>query len=325
MTDRPTPPPRLVLVHGIGAPPRPETARQAWVDDLALGMEQAGHLATAQDLRAGRIDIRFAHYAPFFSRSGAQGADGAADEDEAELLAALADELLNGLEDGGGLDAPSEVGRLERARAQLHPVGQPQGGGAVLRRAIDALTTLAGLPVLQGAAAGVSDRLAVGQLRQVTRYLRRGEQDAEDGRTLDERIRDVVLTALGDGPAVVVAHSLGTIVALESLIATTAAVPLFVTCGSPLGMRALVLPRLHPRPPATPPAVAAWLNVWDHDDPVVARPDIAADFAQNVKGVRPVSRRADAAGSWVHPATSYLRQSAVGGPVAAALEGRPPL
>jgi len=56
----------------------------------------------------------------------------------------------------------------------------------------------------------------VGQLAQVARYLARSELDGA-GTTLDERIRARVAESFADEPTVVVAHSLGTVIALELL------------------------------------------------------------------------------------------------------------
>jgi pimeloyl-ACP methyl ester carboxylesterase len=59
-----------------------------------------------------------------------------------------------------------------------------------------------------------------------------------------------VRPALEAGPCIVVAHSLGTVVAFKLLRAHTQDVPLFVTLGSPLGLTsvqsALKRPRINP-------------------------------------------------------------------------------
>jgi hypothetical protein len=94
-------------------------------------------------------------------------------------------------------------------------------------------------------------------------------------------------------------------------------VPLFVTLGSPLGMRTVVWPRLFPQPPSTPPGVRRWLNFWDRDDIIVARPQL--DVRANAHGVEPVSERIDSDGVWIHTATKYLAQPGVAGPIAEAL------
>lgn len=158
----------------------------------------------------------------------------------------------------------------------------------------------------------------VGHLSQVARYLARGEPGA-DGSGLDRRIRARIAEAVGDGPAVVVAHSLGSVVALEALHELASPVPLFVTIGSPIGMRTAVWPRLVPRPPAVPEGVGGWLNFWDRDDILAVRPLLERDVRANARGVAPKSRRVDSDGAWVHSAGKYLAQPAVAGPVAQTL------
>jgi hypothetical protein len=119
---------------------------------------------------------------------------------------------------------------------------------------------------------------------------------------------------------VVVAHSLGSIVSFEMLHNYSGAVPLWVTLGSPLAMRAVVWPKVKPRPPATPEAVTRWLNYWDRDDIIVPRPILESDVAANAAGVLPKSARVDSDGVWVHAATKYLANARVAGPVMEAVQ-----
>lgn len=83
------------------------------------------------------------------------------------------------------------------------------------------------------------------------------------------RIDAIVNAAMPAEPFVLVAHSLGTIVTYNLLSSRTAgspAIPLLVTLGSPLGIRA-ISSRLH-RPLAMPTAVDAWFNARDPRDTV---------------------------------------------------------
>jgi pimeloyl-ACP methyl ester carboxylesterase len=114
---------------------------------------------------------------------------------------------------------------------------------------------------------------------------------------------------------VVVAHSLGTVVAFEALHGYGGPVELLVTLGSPLATGAAVLQRVRPRPARTPEAVGRWLNFWDRDDIVVARPRVQQWMLPSFSGVAPVTDRVDSDGVWVHTATKYLRQPAVAGPI----------
>lgn len=73
-------------------------------------------------------------------------------------------------------------------------------------------------------------------------------------------------------PRVLLAHSLGSVVAYEALCAyPTLAVELFVTLGSPLAMRGVVFDRLTPAPAGRgmrPPGAGVWVNVADRGDPI---------------------------------------------------------
>lgn len=324
--------PRLVFVHGIGG--LRDTAREldAWTGALADGMRAAGHSALAARLTAGGVDIcSLAYYADLFADPEAQGGpepggDEAADEILAELLAGLVSALAS---ENTGADEPSDAARRHRERVLAHasaeaaPADQAQGSLSVLRRALNVATTLMALKPWGAVAGWATPRLMVRDLAQVSRYLARGESDAS-GLTLDTRIRRRLHTALGDTPAVVVAHSLGTVVALETLHDHPVRTPLLVTLGSPLSMRTVVRPRLRPQPPRTPEHVERWLNFWDKDDIIAVRPKLERDIAPNASGVLPSSGRTDADGVWVHSAGKYLAQAAVAGPVAEALTAAEP-
>ncbi|MEU8528108.1 MULTISPECIES: hypothetical protein [Streptomyces] len=313
--------PRLVFVHGIGGPRDPAAELDGWTIALAAGMRAAGHSALARSLEAAPGEhAAFASYADLFGRPQAQGADDT--PAEAELLAALVTELVdeaNELAMGDGAD-PEELRILAHARAEAAPTGQQQGVPDLARRVLNVVTTLLSLRPWDGAGEWITPKLMVRHLGQVSRYLARTEPDAA-GVTLDARIRARVAEAVGDGPAVVVAHSLGTVVALECLHELRADVRLFVTLGSPIAMRGVVLPRLRPQPPAVPDGTLRWLNFWDRDDVIAVRPHLERDLAPGASGVRPVSARIDSDGLWVHNATKYLAQAAVAGPVAEALIG----
>ncbi|MFE4175776.1 hypothetical protein ACFRR7_27675 [Streptomyces sp. NPDC056909] len=321
--------PRVVFVHGIGGPREPDRERALWSEALATGMRAAGHSSLAARLSAGGPDApvcSFAYYADLFSRPQAQGAgDVPLEEDAAEILGGLLVEMVAALTaEHAGSDGPRDGrwvtrGRvLAHARGQAAPAGQAQGTLSVVRRALNVATTLMALKPWGGVARWATPRLMVGDLAQVARYLARGERD-KDGLSLDQRVGQRVRDALGDGPAVVVAHSLGTVVALEALHHHGAGTPLLVTLGSPLAMRTVVWPRLVPQPPSAPERVARWLNFWDRDDIIAVRPRLEHDMRANAAGVLPESARIDSDGVWVHSAGKYLAQPAVAGPVAEAL------
>jgi pimeloyl-ACP methyl ester carboxylesterase len=296
----------LVFVHGIGGVRDVDRERSGWVNALVRGSERAGHAAAAVALSSS-VDARFADYSDLMTSSGAQGVDDEISGDEVDFLRGFVAMLLQDLAD----DARDEATRraLTEAQAQLDTDGG-QGLLAPLGRLGSALTAVLQIPGLRRAGQWASGRRLLGALAQVDRYLRRGEP--ENGRNLDERIRARVLAALPtDRPAVVIAHSLGSVVTFEALHEHPGPVPLLVTLGSPLATAGIVLQRVKPTPLETPPMVGRWLNFWDRDDIVVARRRLDRYISANSFGISPESDRVDSDGIWVHTATKYLAQPSV--------------
>ena len=316
--------PRLIFLHGIGGPRVPAEELMLWSKALAAGAYRSGHSLFAAGLEKGQLDrTSFVYYGDLFQASQAQGGDGLnLAEEENAILAGIFLALI----DAQLAEGPGERERrvLEHARAQVVPDGQPQGAGSVMRMTVNVATTLLSLPMVRRGGQWIGPKLMVRDLAQVARYLARGEADPE-GRTLDQRIRARLAGALDDGPAVVVAHSLGSVVAFEALHERPAPIPLFVTLGSPIAMRAVVWPRLVPQPPRTPETVGRWLNFWDRDDVVTARPRLEGDILPSSSGIRVASCRVDSDGLWVHPATTYLATPGVAGPIAEAMTTLAPL
>lgn len=93
-----------------------------------------------------------------------------------------------------------------------------------------------------------------------------------------QAIDQIVARSLADKLALVVGHSLGSIVAYSVLRDDphSPRVPLFVTVGSPLGIRAIrdrFLPLKHPQ------SVLTWYNAFDNRDVVALYPLDATNFA----------------------------------------------
>jgi hypothetical protein len=310
--------PRLVIVHGIGGLRDEASELRRCLVALAAGARQAGHSSVASELEYGHlVQASLAYYADLFVSEQAQGVN-VSDLGDAEAVI-LAD-LMRAIVDAY-LDRPyrgRERRIIEHARVQAAAEGQTQGVGNLVRQALNVATTLLSLGPVRRAGQWATPKLMVGDLAQVARYLARCEPDT-DAITLDQRIRSRLIHVLGREPAVVVAHSLGTVVAMEALHEYPAEVPLFVTLGSPISMRTVVWPRLVPQPPSVPDGVSRWLNFWDRDDVIAVRPLMEDDLLANVAGVRVASSRIDSDGLWVHPAAKYLASPYVGGPVAEAL------
>lgn len=104
--------------------------------------------------------------------------------------------------------------------------------------------------------------------------------DTERRRAIQERLRAALAQA--GQPAIIVAHSLGTVIAFETLSQMTPAieVPLFVTVGSPLGLELLQDEiQAHGNALAVPAGVAAWHNFADRWDPIALDRNLSDDFA----------------------------------------------
>ncbi|WP_051338324.1 alpha/beta hydrolase [Streptomyces flavidovirens] len=151
--------------------------------------------------------------------------------------------------------------------------------------------------------------LAFGDLIQVRRYL--------VNPVVKSRVDAAVDAAVTRQCQVLIGHSLGSVVAFEYLRRhPDARLELLVTLGSPLGLR-LVRERM-PHPAygtgfGVPPAVRAWVNVYDTRDPVACAGPLARWWA-GVRDCPPVDNGRDA-----HAVTAYLGKQATGHAVLGAL------
>jgi hypothetical protein len=126
-----------------------------------------------------------------------------------------------------------------------------------------------------------------------------------------DRLRRTI--AMTDGPLVVVAHSLGTIVAYDVLSEDRFAgrdVRAFVTLGSPLGYREIQ--DVVTKPLRVPRCVGRWINVADRIDPIAIDTGLAGDFAG---GDRIIDLTVDNASPNSHAVCGYLVTGTVRGRV----------
>ncbi|MBE9498027.1 hypothetical protein IHE61_02325 [Streptomyces sp. GKU 257-1] len=315
---------QLLFVHGIGGLRDAERERRTWLEALADGARKAGHADAVSGLTQGWLsEARFVDYSDLFSDREAQGgAENDIPGEQVEFLEALVRDAVDEIAREAQREADRQTLRVaDDARDQLQRTGgQSQGLLGPVRVLANALTTILQAPGLRRAAQWANGWSLLGHLAQVSRYLNRAECDSR-GRTLDARIRERLLRQTDPGrPLVVVAHSLGTVVSFEALHEYTGSVKLLVTLGSPLATGAAVRQRIRPVPARTPEVVARWLNFWDRDDIVVARPRLQQWMLPNTSRVVPTTDRVDSDGIWVHTATKYLRQPAVAGPIAEVLK-----
>jgi hypothetical protein len=224
----------IVGVHGIGNRQRvPAAAAAVKLADM-----------WSAKLTVGYGDARLARPAP-------------------RLAGAYYADLLDPQAQGAGDIEALTVQQREWAWTWLEEVGVPDevAQGPItrpLRQAVDWLARR------DGRSAEVISRIMSSFLGEVYVYLTRP--------SVRDRCQQRVLEAINtSGAKIVVAHSLGTVVAYEALCANPGlGIDLFVTLGSPLGLPGSVFEALRPEPRrgrgARPVGVGRWVNIADGGD-----------------------------------------------------------
>jgi hypothetical protein len=268
-----------------------------WVAALLDGVELAGGAGLL-----GPEDVGCAFYGDMFRRPGRMlgdddvaslGPEDVSDRAEAELLEAWWREA-----------AEVDLGVVPPGVRTLGLVTGVQA----------ALAALSGSRFL----AGTTERFLIFWLRQVRAYFTKPD--------LREEIQQRFGEAIGPDTKVVVAHSLGSVVAYEALCTHPGwSVRGLVTLGSPLGIRNIIFDRLKPAPQRLagsgramwPSQLTSWTNIADR-----------ADFVALVKCLSPVFGAAVADveidnGARVHEVGRYLTAAETGSAIVRALGGRP--
>lgn len=244
----------LVLVHGRAQEFKDAVAlKKQWLDALHDGLARAGIDDEVPDDR-----VRFPYYGqtlhdlvngdPQNAAKVIVRGDGPGEDDEAAFVHAV---LQEAADEEGITDA--------EVRAELGD--ETIERGPLNWRWVRGLAT-----VLDRHVPGASVTTMALVTKDVHRYL----SNPGVGRVIDT---GVVQAVPDDDEAVVVSHSLGTVVAYNVLRREAASkgwrVPLFVTLGSPLGVTAV---RDKLRPIDHPAGVGDWFNAYDPDDIVSLYP-----------------------------------------------------
>lgn len=298
---------KAVFVHGVGKQYLSEDslAREV-VPELLGGVRLTGEPVPAVD------DVAVAFYGDVFrppgGRAGLEEAYDAADIEGDEEFALLMEWWAEAARTDPAVPAPDATGQRGAAGWAGSQLLRIDG----VRDALDALTGARFLT-------GVLDRLLISDLKQLVGYL-----TDDDVR---ERAKARLAARITPGTRVVVAHSLGSIVAYETLcdpaLNADWDVHMLVTLGSPLGMRGLVLPRLRPEPAPGglarwPMALRRWTNIADATDIVAVVRELRPAFGDRVTDV-PVHN-----GSHMHDAQRYLTAVETGRAIADGLYGTGP-
>jgi len=228
---------RILAVHGVGNL-RPGVSPQVAEEALASSWQRYLDRGPLRSLGVD-YEVYAAYYAPCLSQPGQQSG-----------LARLED-----------LDALAQEMVLEWAMAQgMSALGAQGRGTAPVRSAVSWVAQRRGLPE-----SAVRTFVAV-FFREVEVYLGRSPDSPQRSAA-----REVVVRAVqAHHPDVVLAHSLGSVVAYEALNCLPEnSTGLWVTIGSPLALPGAIYPRLdlvdraqHSRPAGT----ARWVNLADPGD-----------------------------------------------------------
>ncbi len=251
---------QIVFVHGRAQENKDPTALKAeWVDAWRSGLARAG-----LTMPIAETDIRFPYYGQtlFDLAEGKTAGEAAAvvvkgENADAEQRAFIRAVLLEVQQRRGISDAMlAEVAGAD----VVHKGPLNWAWLQAILQVIDRCVPLA---------SGASIALATNDVYQ---YL--------DNIGIRDEIETGVRQAMTpDVPTVVVAHSLGTVVAYNLLRREGQAqrwnVPLFVTLGSPLAVTAI---RAKLAPNRRPPCVGRWLNALDERDVVALYPLDAQSF-----------------------------------------------
>jgi alpha-beta hydrolase superfamily lysophospholipase len=177
-------------------------------------------------------------------------------------------------------------------------------------------TVQAALDALTGARflRGVFDQVLIGDLKQLTGYF--------TDSSVRSAARERLAARITPETRVIVAHSLGSVIAYETLcdqkFSTGWDIHTLVTLGSPLGMGALVLDRLQPEPVARraawPLPLRSWTNIADITDVVATVRDLRPFFGSRVTNLTVHN------GAHMHDSTRYLTAVETGQAIVAGLD-----
>lgn len=305
----------VVFVHGIAQEQRQAIPLEdEWAEQLAGGVDAAGFHTIAVRLRDRHhrpdgITCRMAFYGARFLPEGLQGAD-------PMVVPTVEDSFAEGvarawLEHAAGRASSAAV--RQEAHRQLDAAdadpGDAQGVGLLAGGCIRRLSRIRWFGELGYQAATIASR-SVGQM---ARYF----AEPAIRRYAIERVLDLVDIRT----RVIIAHSLGSIVAYEAAHELRSPLPLFITLGSPLGVEP-VARRLTRR--GYPAMVTCWVNIMDRDDFVAAEPQLDQWFSHGkpphatFKAVVTVDN-----GAKPHRVDFYLTKKAVGHPVGETLTNHP--
>lgn len=247
----------LVFVHGRSQENKDASAlKKEWIDALGVGLAKSN-----LDLPVPETQIRF----PYYGDTLFQLSEGASIEDAAEVIRRGSEtdiaekrfvlELLEEIRRENGVTEEQLVEVAGAEVVERGPLNWPWVRATL--QALDRFVPQSSSPTIALFTRDVYVYLTNSPVRRV--------------------IEDGIATAITPGvETIVVAHSLGTVVAYNLLRREghqrNWKVPLFVTVGSPLALTAIRRTLKTFAPTRTPECVAGWLNAMDSRDVVALYP-----------------------------------------------------
>jgi pimeloyl-ACP methyl ester carboxylesterase len=279
---------RIVCVHGIAQELKSrESLLAEWVPSLRGGVSNAGS-------HIDESDVDMAFYGLLFRPSDAKGG--------ADVAVGLPNYTAGDLRD------PLELALLSDMFDEVAEVAvetTDAKSGLPIRSVHRMLQVVAAVPYF----GRKTQSLVIWFLHQVRRYFRDPEVRSAAQRALIDRI--------ADDTCVIVAHSLGTVVAYETLCAGQApGVRTLITMGSPLGMPALLSRFKPPTVPGTttaPSGIERWVNIADASDIVALRKELGPIYGDRVSDHRVYN------GATMHDVLPYLTAPETGAAIVEAL------
>ncbi|MFI5825371.1 hypothetical protein ACIA8I_40910 [Streptomyces rishiriensis] len=279
--------PRIVGVHGIGQQLQgPSLLHDTWFPAMQDGLVLAGMNPLVKS------DLRCAFYGDLFRRRGKMA--GQPPYTAVDVEDGFEQELLE-LWWKHAADIDPQVPRPEEPTK----IRAPQA----VQRALNALCSSRFF-------AGFTERLLIGDLKQVHLYLANHKIRAA--------VRERINEAMDEVTELLVGHSLGSVAAYEVLCGHPAPpVRALITLGSPLAISNLIFNRLEPAPTdgkgAWPSGVEHWTNISDRGDVVALVKDLSSVFGPRVADVRIHN------GARAHDIRPYLTAKETGNAIAASL------
>ena len=259
---------RLIFIHGINN----ESRSRAQIEDLWLGALKSTLGAKAASIWDS-VEVRTAYYAQelhaheqSWGQTEPSGARMSADSPDEDFASGDIAALFMEMQQAHGISDDAVAAELapgeDRAAATRMAAGIHKSWLKAIARTLEKVVPSAG------------NGLARAFLAQAAAYLNKpGVYDEING-----IVRDQVFGDLGDtSRTVVIGHSLGTIVSyvLMRSLGETPGFPLYLTIGSPLGIK-IVRKRVG-MPYITPPPLGTWINGSDREDFVALHPALTAE------------------------------------------------